>query len=431
MSALQKIIKAKKKSKWVYPSRLILLLLIGLGYWAHVTQLDEVAVATGRVIPQGKVKTVQHLEGGIIKELNIRDGASVITGDPLMVLTLGVGKLNRTELLTELDGYRLVMARFEAEGKALKKLNFPPESEKRRPDVAGRERSAFKARHQELTGQLSVIRKQIRQKELSIESLRTRRSAASNNLDLAEENQALAEDAWAKGMGMRSEYLDMSREVENLLGDIRTIDADIPTARADIDEARARLTETKLRYKREASEKLSKVSREISRIEKVLNTANEQEGRTVIRAPIDGTVKNLKYTNVGAVVRPGEAIMELVPARDSLVIEAQLSPTDRGYVQVGLAANIKVSAYDFVRYGALPGRVLQIAPDTDKTEEGTPYYRVILSTDRMFLGDGDKVRLPITTGMETQVDIVTGQRSVLEFFLRPLLRLKDEAFRER
>jgi len=431
MSALQKIIKAKKKSKWVYPSRLILLLLIGLGYWAHVTKLDEVAVASGRVIPQGKVKTVQHLEGGIIKELNIRDGASVIAGDPLMVLSLGVGKLNHTELLTELDGYRLVMARFEAEGKGLKKLNFPAESEKRRPDVAERERSAFKARHQELTGQLSVIRKQIRQKELSIESLRTRRSAASNNLDLAEENQDLAEDAWAKGMGMRSEYLDMSREVENLLGDIRTIDADIPTARADIDEARARLTETKLRYKREASEKLSKVSREISRIEKVLNTANEQEGRTIIRAPIDGTVKNLKYTNIGAVVRPGEAIMELVPARDSLVIEAQLSPTDRGYVQVGLAANIKVSAYDFVRYGALPGHVLQIAPDTDKTEEGAPYYRVILSTDRMFLGDGNKVRLPITTGMETQVDIVTGQRSVLEFFLRPLLRLKDEAFRER
>jgi len=253
MSALHKIIKAKKKSKWVYPSRLILLLLIGLGYWAHVTKLDEVAVASGRVIPQGKVKTVQHLEGGIINELNIREGAKVLEGDPLMVLTLGVGKLNRTELLTELDGYRLVMARVEAEGKGLKKPNFPPESEKRRPDVARPEPSAFKARHQELSGQLSVIRKQIRQKELAIESLRTRRSAASNNLDLAEENQALAEDAWAKGMGMRPEYQNKSREVENLLGDIRTIDADNPTARAHIEDARAHINEKKLRNQHKAS----------------------------------------------------------------------------------------------------------------------------------------------------------------------------------
>lgn len=431
MSALEKLIKAKKKSRWVLPSRLILLLLIALGYWAHATQLDEVAHAPGKIIPQGKVKTVQHLEGGVIEKLNARDGENVAAGDVLMVLSLGVGRLNRTELLTELDGYRLLMARFESEGKGRKTLRFPDEIEKRRPDIALKERAAFKARHQELSGQLSVIRKQIKQKELAIESLRTRRHAASRNLDLAEENQALAKDAWDKGMGMKSEYLDMSREVESLLGDIRTIDADIPAARADIEEADARLLERKLRYQREASDKLSKVSREIARIEKVLNEAEKQQERTLIRAPIDGTVKNLKYTTLGGVVRAGEAIMEIVPQRDSLVIEAQLSPTDRGYVQVGLPAKIKVSAYDFVRYGALPGHVLQIAPDTDKTEEGTPYYRIILSTDRLFLGDGQKVRLPITTGMETQVDIITGQRSVLDFFLRPLLRLKDEAFRER
>ena len=431
MSALQRIIKAKKKSRWVYPSRLIVLLLIGIGYWAQTTMIDEVAVATGKVVPQGKVKTVQHLEGGIIKELNIREGQMVNAGEPLMTLTLGVGKLNRKELQTELDGYRLMEARLMAETKGASKINFPNESKKRRPQIAVHEKTTFDARRSELTGQLSVIRKQIKQKELSIEALRTQRNAASSKLDLMEEDQALAQDAMNRGMGTRSDYLKLSGEVENLLGEIRTIDAEIPAARADIEEAKARLNEARLIYKSKASEQLSKVSREMSRIEKVLNEATEQQGRTVIRAPISGTVKNLKYTNDGAVVRPGEAIMELVPARDNLVVEAQLSPTDRGYVQIGLPANIKVSAYDFVRYGALPGRVIQIAPDTDKTEEGVPYYRVIIATERTFLGDGKQTVLPITTGMETQVDIVTGKRSVLEFFLRPLLRLKDEAFRER
>ncbi|WP_419797950.1 MAG: HlyD family type I secretion periplasmic adaptor subunit [Terasakiella sp.] len=431
MSRLNDIITKRKKSPWLYPSRFILILLIGLGYWMNTTIIDEVAIAPGKVVPQSKVKTVQHLEGGIIKELNIREGSAVKEGDPLMVLTLGVGKLNRQELLTELDGLRLLEARLMAESADKNAISFPNALAERRPQTVRREQTTFDAKRSELSGQLSVIRKQIKQKELAIESFRTKRAAASNKLAITRESQALAEDAMNKGMGMRAEYLSLSSQVESLLGEIHTIDAEIPAARADIEEARARLSETRLKYRRKASEELGKVSREISLIEKVLGEATEQEKRTVIRAPIDGTVKNLKYTNTGAVVRPGEPIMELVPLRDSLVIEARLSPTDRGYVQVGLPANIKVSAYDFVRYGALPGQVIQIAPDTDKTENGLPFYRVIIATERTHLGDGQKLYLPITTGMETQVDIVTGKRSVLDFFLRPLLRLKDEAFRER
>lgn len=431
MSMLQKLVQSKKKSRWLYPSRLIILGLLGLGYWSHITILNEVAIAPGRVVPQGQVKTVQHLEGGIIKELYIKEGQFIKKDDPLMTLTLGVGKLNFSELQTELDGYRLVEARLVAEAQGLTTIAFPPESANRRPQITARERSAFQARKSELAGQMSVIEKQIKQKQLSIETLRTERETASSKLDLTEENQTLAEESMNKGMGTRSEYLELSSEVENLLGEIRKIDAEIPAARADIEEARARLKETELTYRRQASDHLSKVSRDISRIEKVLSEADEQAKRTVLRAPTDGTIKNLKYTTIGGVVRPGEAIMELVPIRDSLVVEAQLSPTDRGHVQLGLSANIKVSAYDYIQYGALGGRVIQIAPDTDKDENGLPYYRVIIATDRDYLGDGQQVRLPITTGMETQVDILTGQRSVLEYFLKPLLRLKNEAFRER
>lgn len=431
MSPLETLLKTKRKSKWLYPSRFIILLIVAIGYWAHVTQIEEVAVATGKVVPQSQVKTVQHLEGGIIKELMIREGQQVRAGESLMALTLGVGRLNLNELETELDGYRLVQARLEAESKGANSVDFPVESAERRPEIKAREETAFQARKQELAGQLGVISKQIKQKELAIESLITRRQAAMSNLELAEEDQELARDAWSRGMGTRSDYLDKAREVEDLLGDIRTIDADIPAARADIEEARARVNETRLRYQRQASERLSDVARNIARVEKVLGEATAQDQRTTITSPTDGIVKNLKYTSVGSVVRPGETILELVPLRDSLVIEAQLSPTDRGYVQIGLPAKVKVSAYDFIRYGALPGRVVQIAPDTDRTEEGIPYYRVIVSTERTILGDGQETILPITTGMETQVDIITGQRSVLEFFLRPLLRLKDEAFRER
>lgn len=431
MSPLEDMIKKRKKSRWLYPSRFILLLIIGIAYWMHATVIDEVAIAPGKVVPQGQVKTVQHLEGGVIKQLNIREGSQVKKGDALMILTLGVGRLNRQELESELDGYRLVQARLIAESEGKKSIAFPADIAKRRPQIARQEQNAFEARRSELAGRLSVVRKQIKQKELAIQSFRTKRNAAQNRLAITRESQALAEDAMNKGMGKRAEYLEHSSDVESLLGEIRTIDAEIPAARADIEEARARLSEIRLKHQRKASDELSEVAREISQIEKVLGAATEQDLRTVVRAPIDGTVKNLKYTNAGAVVRPGEPIMELVPSRDSLVVEARLSPTDRGYVQVGLSANVKVTAYDFVRYGALPGKVIQIAPDTDKTKDGLPYYRVVIATERTYLGNGQDLVLPITTGMETQVDILTGKRSVLEFFLRPLLRLKDEAFRER
>lgn len=431
MSTLDDMIKKRKKSRWLYPSRFILLLIIGIGYWMHATIIDEVAIAPGKVVPQGQVKTVQHLEGGVIKQLNIREGSQVKKGDALMTLTLGVGRLNRQELESTLDGYRLVEARLIAESEGKTSITFPAALAKRRPQIVRREQNAFDARRSELAGRLSVVRKQIKQKELAIQSFRTKRNAAENRLAITRESQALAEDAMNKGMGKRAEYLEHSSEVESLLGEIRTIDAEIPAARADIEEARARLKEIRLKHRRKASDELSEIAREISQIEKVLGAATEQDLRTVVRAPIDGTVKNLKYTNAGAVVRPGEPIMELVPSRDSLVVEARLSPTDRGYVQVGLPANIKVTAYDFVRYGALPGTVIQIAPDTDKTENGLPYYRVVIATERTYLGNGKDLVLPITTGMETQVDILTGKRSVLDFFLRPLLRLKDEAFRER
>jgi membrane fusion protein, adhesin transport system len=158
--------------------------------------------------------------------------------------------------------------------------------------------------------------------------------------------------------------------------------------------------------------------------------ATEQKGRTEIRSPIDGTVKNLRYNTIGGVVRPGEPIMEIVPERDRLVIEARLDPADRGYVRVGQAAVVKLSTYDFVRYGGLDGRVVRIAPDTDNSTTGRTFFRVVVETDRTWLG-AEKGALPISPGMEATVDIKTGRRTVIDYLLRPILKLQSEAFRER
>ncbi|MDP4795948.1 MAG: HlyD family efflux transporter periplasmic adaptor subunit, partial [Rhodospirillales bacterium] len=141
-------------------------------------------------------------------------------------------------------------------------------------------------------------------------------------------------------------------------------------------------------------------------------------------------VKNMRYNAVGNVVKPGEPIMEIVPTGDQLVVEAKLNPIDRGYVTVGQAATVKISTYDFARYGGLKGEVIRVAPDSSTDEDGAPYFRVVVQTDKNYLGynEGD---LPITPGMQATVDIHTGKKSVMDYLVKPVLKLRHEAFRER
>ena len=177
-------------------------------------------------------------------------------------------------------------------------------------------------------------------------------------------------------------------------------------------------------------DELGTVEVDLRRADELMTEATEQKGRAIIRSPIDGTVKNLRYNTIGGVVRPGEPIMEIVPQRDRLVIEARLDPVDRGYVRPGLTAIVKLSTYDYVRYGGLEGRVVRIAPDTDNSANGRTYFRVVVETDRTWLG-AEKGAFPISPGMEATVDIKTGRRTVIDYLLRPILKLRSEAFRER
>ena len=169
---------------------------------------------------------------------------------------------------------------------------------------------------------------------------------------------------------------------------------------------------------------------QIARVNELLNRASDQERRAVIRSPIDGVVKNMRYHTIGGVVKPGEPIMEIVPISDRLVIEAQLNPVDRGYVQEGQRAVVKISTYDFVRYGSLDGVVARIGASTNTDPAGQPYYQVVVRTNKTYLGDQQGL-LPITPGMQATVDIHTGTRSVLNYFIKPVLKLRNEAFRER
>ncbi|MBL4748037.1 MAG: HlyD family type I secretion periplasmic adaptor subunit [Magnetovibrio sp.] len=398
--------------------------------WANFSKLDEVAVSQGNVIPLGKSKVIQHLEGGIVKEIFIKEGDLVYAGKTLMQLDLGSSGANIQELQVRLDSEILTRARLEAEATGLKQPLFPADIAANVPVQANAQRRAFDARKRQLSAGKAILQELVKQRKLDVEELAAKRRAIQGNLKLTKERFKISTALLKDGLTSRVDHLQLEAELTNFKGELQSVQASIPRARAAVSEARRRVQEDDTRFRREAQDELNKTEQTIARIGQLLRKANEQGVRAEIKSPIDGIVINLAFSAVGNVIKPGEPILEIVPTGDNLVIESRLPPTDRGYVAEGQRALVKISTYDYARYGGLDGEVILVAPDTSIDEKGNPYFRVVVQPEKSFLGSVPGM-LPIMPGMQATVNIKTGQKTVMNYLLKPVLKLRDEAFRER
>jgi membrane fusion protein, adhesin transport system len=429
MNRLDGLVTGYPLPTWRGVAWVVMLLLGGLVVWAQFAVLDEVAVATGEVAPQGKVKVIQHLEGGIIEEIHVKEGDTVKVGAPLVNLNLATSGVNKKELLSRLDGLFLLKGRLVAEAHGTD-IVFPEGVAKRRPAQAEAEKESFEARKRELVLTLNVMRSQVKQRDLEVAELEARRRATAHNLRLARERFKMSKSLLKDGLTAKMDHLELEAEVESLQGEIASLKPAIPRARAAVAEAAERIKERESNFHREAQEELGITEKSITRVEELLEEATEQGDRAEIKSPIKGVVKNMRYHTIGGVVRPGEAILEIVPTGGVLVIDAKLNPTDRGYVKMGQRAVVKISTYDFVRYGGLEGEVILLAPDASTSENGIPFFRVVVQTKKTYLGEKIGI-LPIIPGMQATVDIHTGVKSVADYLIKPVLKLKHESFRER
>ncbi len=429
MSRLDAVLINHPLPTWRPLAWLVIVVLATGVVWSYFAQLDEVAIAVGEVIPRDRVKVIQHLEGGIITSINVREGDAVREGDVLVSLDLGSRALNREELQARLDGERLRRVRLTAQIENADP-DFPADALARQPALANAERRAFEARRQELKSALAVLETRVEQKVLEVQELEARKAAVTKNLELARRRLGMSTALLARRLTPEMDHLELQAEVESLEGELASLTPALPRVRAAVVEAEQRIVETRDRFRREAQEELRETEQTIARLDELVQEASRQGARADIRSPIDGIVKNTRYNTIGGVVAAGEPIMELVPTGDRLVVEARLDPTDRGYVEEGQRAVVKVTAYDFVRYGGLEGTVVHVAPDSSATEQGLPFFRVIVETDKTYLG-GEDGGLPIKPGMQATADIHTGTKSVLLYLIKPVLKLQHEAFRER
>ena len=427
---LDKIIDDHPMPSWRPVALTIIGLLIIAIIWAFFARLDVVAKALGNVVPQGQIKTIQHLEGGIVREFFVREGDKVKKGQILVQLDLGAAGMNADELQVRIDGLYLKRARLHAHVNRIP-LSFPEAPAERQLGLVNAERQAYDSRQRQVSSRLEVVDRQIKQKEAELKEFLAQKVSTKQALAIAFERSALSQGLVKDKLVSKLELLEIRRDIGELKGKLAEIEAAIPRAKASIAETIARRAEDTVRFRSESVELLRETEVDLARHRELLSKASDQVRRTEVLSPIRGVVKNLANNTVGGVVRAGDPIMEIVPVNEKLVIEAKLNPVDVGFVKEQMKADVKISTYEFIRYGGLEGTVTQVAADANQDRQtGEHYFRVIVETDKSYLLSEGK-KLPISSGMQAEVDIHIGTKSVFQYLIQPVLKLKHEAFRER
>ncbi|QRF56961.1 HlyD family type I secretion periplasmic adaptor subunit [Variovorax sp. UC122_21] len=413
-----------RRRQWLLGGLIGVFAVIGLGF-----PMETVVVAPGRVIPSDRVKSIQHLEGGIVSAVLVKEGDHVKQGQSLVEIDLGGGGLNLEELTARYAATQATRVRLMAEsrGQPLKRDTFAKDIDE---GVYAGETGAYDARALEQRGVMAGAIS-------SLEAARSRQleqqakvKGLSDRLDLMQKELEVSEQLLKEKLVGQVEVLEKRRQAEAARSELAVARQGVISANAAITEAQAKMAEAEGRFRRRASDELATVERQFASLSEDLARARTQRSRTEVKAPSDGIVKGLRSGSPGWVVKPGEAILEVVPDKDEIMIEARLNPNDRGFVEIGQAATVKITAYDYLRYGAVEGKVTLVAADADRDPaiaSGAPYYRLLISTDKSFVGHKEN---RITVGMESEVDLKVGTDPFIWYILRPVLKLRREAFRE-
>ncbi|MEO0980720.1 MAG: HlyD family type I secretion periplasmic adaptor subunit, partial [Pseudomonadota bacterium] len=405
----------------------VLLLLGAFVAWAYFAEIEEVTTGDGRVIPSSQLQVVESLEGGLVAEIFVKEGDVVEAGQPLVRIDDTDFAANLGELQKQRDALFIRARRLEAEAQGTR-LDLTGGAIDRL--AAAREVALFNARATALKQELSVIEQQLSQRRLEKVELETRLKSLKLSAELLNEELLSARNLSAAGAYPKMDLLRLEREAQGGTLEVELLNASIPRSEAAITEAAARLESAVLGFRARAHEDLTRTLNELTILDETIKSAQDKVQRTVLRAPVRGIINKFSVATIGAVVSPGESLSEIVPLDDSLLIEAQIRPQDVAFLFPGQPARVRVTAYDFTVYGDLPAVVERIGADTITNEDGTTFYRVILRTERNWLGS-ESNRLPIIPGMVVSASILTGNKTVLDYLLKPIIKARSEALRER
>lgn len=408
----------------------IMIFVVVIVTWAAFAKVDEFTRGEGQVIPSQYIQIVQNLEGGIVDEVFVREGQSVKRGDPLVRLddkrfssSLREAELSQAQLLA-----KSLRLKAEAEGLAfpedeLLKVRIPK-------NIIIFEKDIYVARAQELSTSNQVIVQQVIQKRQELSEWRAKYQQLGRSYHLLKDELDLTSPLVAQGAVSEVEVLRLRRQVNDIQGERNAAKLTIPRIESSLNESENKLSAAESAFRSRSQSEYNEIKAELGRLNESSQAIVDQVDRTLVVSPVAGTIKQLFVKTLGGVIQPGRDLVAIVPTEDSLRVEARVSPADIAYLHPQQKAIVKFTAYDFSVHGGLEGEVVNISPDTIVDEEGNSFYMVQIETEQSFLGK-ENASLPIIAGMTVSVDILTGEKTILDYILKPILKTKQLALRER
>ena len=372
--------------------------------WSLIFQVDIVSNAEGQIIPVGEVKTIQHLEGGIIETILVKESEIVEKDQPLVVLAATASEVDVEELQVRIDSQIIKSIRLEAEINDFDIPIFPTRLRNEREKIVNKSMELYLSRKNNFEGNLKEIDAQIEKSQVDVDIL----------IRQAEMSEKLMEE------GITSEFahLDILKELN--------------TAKGSLESLIEKRENFKNAFVEDAQNELQLAQRELSQSDETMKKLKDNLNRTTIVAPVDGVVKNLFFVTEGGVIKPGGAILDIVPTKDSLIVEAKLPNSDIGFVKPGQSAVVKLSSSDSVNFGQINGTVFQISPDTeeDENDKRIVFYKILIETEQNYFESKDKI-YQLVPGVKVLASIHIGERTVANYLLSPFIGSMGQSFQER
>ncbi|MFV3076852.1 HlyD family type I secretion periplasmic adaptor subunit [Niveispirillum fermenti] len=395
--------------------------------WAAFTPVQEVAVSFGEIVPAGAVQTVQHLEGGIVAEMLVKPGELVEAGQPLVRFEGAATQSSRDQMLVRQLALRAQAERLAAfaDGRAADFSAFAgqPELVVENERLLGSQLEARESQRQVLADQAQELRSVLQSSQAQLASINT-------NLGFIDSKVAMRADLVEKGLNSRLMLIEAERERAAAMSERQRLEGVIASTRSNLNGNASRLAELDTRLRQETLDKLGVVNAELAELAKALDGQEDRVERLVSTAPMRGIVQEMPVKTIGGVISPGGVVARLVPVDDELVAEVRVSPRDIGFVKVGQTVKVKIQAFDYTRFGRVDGTLESVSPTTFLDEQKQPYYqaRVKLAANHVGSQEMHHVLVP---GMTVQADITTGEKSLIQYLLKPIYTTVDGAFRER
>jgi len=407
----------------------IAVLVVAIVVWAVFAQLDVSVHGRGSITAPSHLQEVQSLEGGIVREMLVKPGQQVRRGDLLLRLdtaqydaNLGASVQNR---LAALAG----RARLDAllTGGAPK---FEPQWQQQAPDLIAKETQLWRDGQREFAAATSAAREGVVRRRSELAEAHSRIAQLDAGFRLAMESLAIEERLYKEGAGSRGDYLNAQQRVQQQRTELDSLRTSLPRLQATLAEAQAQAGEVEARMRGQWGAQRSEYETKAGALASTVKGQQDQVSRRDVTAPVDGVVNRVLVATVGGVALAGKPILEIVPADSEMLVTVRVKPADIGFIRVGQSASANVLAYDASTYGRLKAQVVRVGADAIPDERNEPYFEVQLSTDRRQLTAHGKV-LPISPGMPVDVGILTGQRSVLQYVFKPVLRGLQSSLQER